>query len=37
MDLKDIQEKLNTTKYNRFRFGISDDFQQRTTSRLCVK
>ena len=24
--LKDIQEKLNTTKYNRFRFGISDDF-----------
>ena len=24
--LKDIQEKLNTSKYNRFRFGISDDF-----------
>ena len=24
--LKDIQEKLNTTKYNRFRFGISDNF-----------
>ncbi len=24
--LKDIQEKLNTNKYNRFRFGISDDF-----------
>ena len=24
--LKDIQEKLNTTKYNRFRFGISNDF-----------
>lgn len=26
--LKDIQEKLNTTKYNRFRFGISSDFGQ---------
>lgn len=26
--LKDIQEKLNTTKYNRFRFGISDDFSK---------
>lgn len=24
--LKDIQDKLNTTKYNRFRFGISDVF-----------
>ena len=24
--LKDIQEKLNTSKYNRFRFGISDAF-----------
>ncbi len=24
--LKDIQEKLNTTKYPRFRFGISDAF-----------
>ena len=26
--LKDIQQKLNTTKYNRFRFGISNDFQK---------
>tara|TARA_R110002073_G_scaffold221808_4_gene382003 strand:- start:26888 stop:27520 length:633 start_codon:yes stop_codon:yes gene_type:complete len=26
--LKDIQEKLNTSKYNRFRFGISDDFRK---------
>ncbi|RLD29260.1 MAG: aminoacyl-tRNA hydrolase [Bacteroidetes bacterium] len=26
--LKDIQEKLNTTNYNRFRFGISDSFGQ---------
>lgn len=26
--LKDIQEKLNTTKYNRFRFGISDRFSK---------
>lgn len=26
--LKDIQEKLNTTKYNRFRFGISGDFSR---------
>lgn len=24
--LKDTQDKLNTTKYNRFRFGISDTF-----------
>ena len=24
--LKDIQDKLNTTKYNRFRFGISNAF-----------
>lgn len=24
--LKDIQDKLNTTKYNRFRFGINDAF-----------
>ncbi|KJD34168.1 peptidyl-tRNA hydrolase [Tamlana nanhaiensis] len=26
--LKDIQAKLNTTKYNRFRFGISDAFNK---------
>lgn len=26
--LKDIQEKLQTTKYNRFRFGISDSFSK---------
>ena len=26
--LKDIQEKLNTTAYNRFRFGISDAFNK---------
>src|SRR5690554_5965549 len=26
--LKDIQEKLNTTTYNRFRFGISNQFHQ---------
>ena len=26
--LKDIQDKLNTTNYNRFRFGISDSFGQ---------
>ena len=26
--LKDIQNILNTTKYNRFRFGISDTFSQ---------
>ncbi|NIK90664.1 aminoacyl-tRNA hydrolase [Mangrovimonas sp. CR14] len=26
--LKDIQDKLNTNKYNRFRFGISNDFGQ---------
>ena len=24
--LKDIQAQLNTTKYNRFRFGLSDEF-----------
>ena len=26
--LKDIQNQLNTTNYNRFRFGISDDFSK---------
>lgn len=26
--LKDTQEKLNTTKYNRFRFGISDAYSK---------
>ena len=26
--LKDIQDKLNTIQYNRFRFGISDAFQK---------
>jgi len=26
--LKDIQEKLNTIKYNRFRFGISNEFSK---------
>ncbi|MGY5846185.1 aminoacyl-tRNA hydrolase [Salegentibacter sp. HM20] len=26
--LKDIQQTLNTTKYNRFRFGISDEFSK---------
>lgn len=26
--LKDIQDKLNTTNYNRFRFGISDTFSK---------
>jgi peptidyl-tRNA hydrolase, PTH1 family len=26
--LKDIQEKLNTVSYNRFRFGISDAFKK---------
>jgi len=26
--LKDVQDKLNTTKYNRFRFGISDNYGQ---------
>lgn len=26
--LKDIQEKLNTSKYNRFRFGISANYSQ---------
>ncbi|MEC3905960.1 aminoacyl-tRNA hydrolase [Tamlana sp. 2201CG12-4] len=26
--LKDIQDKLNTTKYNRLRFGISDAFSK---------
>ncbi|WP_338731961.1 aminoacyl-tRNA hydrolase [Mangrovimonas cancribranchiae] len=26
--LKDIQQKLNTTKYARFRFGISDNFSK---------
>lgn len=26
--LKDVQDKLNTTKYNRFRFGISNEFSK---------
>lgn len=26
--LKDIQQKLQTSKYNRFRFGISDEFSK---------
>ena len=26
--LKDIQDKLQTTNYNRFRFGISDEFRK---------
>ncbi|NNE33556.1 MAG: aminoacyl-tRNA hydrolase [Winogradskyella sp.] len=26
--LKDLQDKLQTTKYNRFRFGISDSFNK---------
>lgn len=26
--LKDIQQKLNTSKYNRFRFGIGDEFNR---------
>ena len=26
--LKDTQDKLNTSKYNRFRFGISDEFSK---------
>ncbi|MDQ7918434.1 aminoacyl-tRNA hydrolase [Mesonia sp. MT50] len=26
--LKDIQQQLNTSKYNRFRFGISDEFSK---------
>ena len=26
--LKDIQETLKTTNYNRFRFGISDDYSK---------
>ena len=26
--LKDIQDKLQTTKYNRFRFGITDEFSK---------
>jgi len=26
--LKDVQDKLNTSKYNRFRFGISDIFSK---------
>ncbi|AVR44567.1 aminoacyl-tRNA hydrolase [Christiangramia fulva] len=26
--LKDVQAQLNTTKYNRFRFGISDEFSK---------
>lgn len=26
--LKDIQDKLNTIQYNRFRFGISDEFSK---------
>lgn len=26
--LKDIQDKLQTTKYNRFRFGINDEFSK---------
>ncbi|MCL4121735.1 UNVERIFIED_CONTAM: hypothetical protein GTU68_023471 [Idotea baltica] len=34
--LKDTQDKLNTTKYNRFRFGISDAFSKGRQHRLCV-
>ncbi len=26
--LKDVQDKLNTTQYNRFRFGISNEFRK---------
>lgn len=26
--MKDVQDKLNTNKYNRFRFGISSDFSK---------
>ena len=26
--LKDVQDKLNTTQYNRLRFGISDEFSK---------
>ena len=34
--LKDLQDKLNTSQYNRLRFGISDEFAKGQTSRLCT-